>query len=164
MHYFLLTNHLVDEEHFRPLLDLANGTQPQITIILDCGGGNVSYALMLAHIINQNPGRFNLVAINIYSAAFVLFYQAACKKQMLKGGAGMVHYPYSRMEMMEHGKAYYNQDRNQINNNQEFLHRNTRVWCEEFMTEAELNRLEEGDDVFFTFLRLVEIFPDAEII
>jgi ATP-dependent protease ClpP protease subunit len=164
MKYVVLSKQLKDTENFQPLLDIINVGHEEITLIISCGGGDMYYATVLIHIINKNPERFTVVSCSAYSAGFYLLRQTTCKKKIVDGSIGMFHYPYSQMETTESGGYYYGQDKAMVKNNKEYAHQRTRKWCEQFMNAEELAKLESVDDVFFSFKRMLEIFPDIEVI
>lgn len=161
MKHFLLHDQLGDG--FQTVLDVLDSTEP-VTIILACGGGDMAYAEVVLNIINTNPDNFTLISAGSYSAAFYIFMNARCKKKIAKGTLGMFHFPYIKMELMTNGKVYYDQDRAHIKNNKDFMFSYYTSWCNSFMNKEEIEQLHKGDDVFFTHMRMLELFPDAEVI
>jgi hypothetical protein len=164
MKYFLIKDHLSSDK-FHKILDFANDhTGETITWIISCGGGEMALASVFIDLVNSDKENHVIIGSYLYSAAFFIFYNAQCKKKLVSGTVGMFHYPYQKMETTENGKHYYDQDRAMTKNNEEFGRMNTYQWCVQFMTEEELTRFEIPEDVFFTFPRMQQIFPDVETI
>lgn len=162
MKHFLIQKHLSDDEKFEELIKFIDNTDGTIRLIIDSGGGAMHYAGIIVNIINENPEKFELYGCYLYSAAFYIFYLAKCKKKLYHSALGMFHLPYQKFETTSNGKQYYEQDQAHTKNNVEFCNEFNIEFCKKFMTEEELVRLQEPNDVFFTFLRLNQMFPGIE--
>jgi hypothetical protein len=64
---------------------------------------------------------------------------------------------------MSNGQPTYSEDENIIKNWKERV-KDEVEFVEKFMTPLELKKYKKGNDVYFTFKRMKEIFPDVEII
>lgn len=131
------------------------------TVILRSDGGYDLVAKALTYVINSNKENCFLIANCVLSAAFSIFYKAECKKAIIMSSMGMIHRSYNKIEFNSDGKPTYKEGEVMLKN-----------WKENngfeddypFMTKQEKNFFEKGDDVYFTFNRMKEIFPEAEII
>jgi hypothetical protein len=75
----------------------------------------------------------------------------------------MMHYSSTNINTMSNGQPTYSEDENIIKNWKERV-KDEVEFVEKFMTPSELKRYKRGNDVYFTFKRMKEIFPDVEII
>lgn len=64
-----------------------------ITVFLDSNGWDMVIYEMYLHILNSNADRFTLVAWYIGSAAFLLFYNAKCRRIVLDNSYAIIHTP-----------------------------------------------------------------------
>lgn len=102
-----------------------------------------------------------MISAGVYSAAFYIFFFAECKRKIIYGSLGMHHKEYLKnVYINEKGKPKYNDDVCQIEN-LKIIKGN---FLSKIMTKKERLSYKNDDDVYFTFNRMKEIFPDVEII
>jgi len=161
MKYFQMDG-TIDEAMLTRFMDFCNSyPSEKCTIVINSGGGMGCTSTMILNIINSNRKRFTLVSAGVYSAAFCIFYHAKCEKKIIYGSVGMHHKEYLKNIIIGmKGKVIYSDDKNSIKNikliDDSFSH--------EFLTKKELKTYNKSYDVYFTFKRMTEIFPNAEII
>jgi hypothetical protein len=163
MKYFNIDG-VLNEEMQRKFSDFANENKDEEwTITIYSTGGLKIVARFILSVINSRFERVTLISQESYSAAFTLFREAKCKKQIANLGKGMYHLGRVSMDIMANGKPVYFEDVSLLNNFREDT-KNERKWVKKFMTKKEARKFKKGEDVYFTFKRMKEIFPDAEII
>lgn len=130
-------------------------------IILDSIGGAFTIAVLIVKMINEKADKLTLISLGAYSSALYILYKSKCKKVLVEGSVGAYHRPmHSNITLTITGEAKYHEDVNHIKNFKSF----NIDFVKEFMTKKELKKLNDNQDVFFTFKRMCKIFPDAEII
>lgn len=162
MRYFQLDG-IIEESLLSKFMDFCN-TYPEdeCTIVINSGGGKTTLSEVVLSIINSNSGRFTLISAGCYSAAFYIFYFAKCKKRIAKQSLGMIHSEYVRdLCMNAKGKTIYDEDRCQVKN---FKTCDGDLFVESFLTKTEMKKYKKGEEVYFTFKRMKEIFPDVEVL
>lgn len=158
MRYFAITK-VIDKDFLPDFFDFINQDGP-LTILIESVGGSYSAARLIVNILNTNADRITLIGATCYSAAFQIFYTAKCKKWLIQGAMGMIHLPYTRVDIDTRKKPVFTEGEYILKNDQ-FI---TAEYVKEFMTKSELRRYKSGKDVYFVFDRMREIFPEAEII
>lgn len=144
--------------------DFANDNQDDDwTVTIYCNGGMKIVEHYILSIINSRSDKVTVIAQEVYSAAFTLFMEASCKNVLTYGAKGMNHLGKSEMYIMSNGKPEYAEDRCILKN---FKERQQEEYLKvaKYMNKKELKKFQKGDDVYFTFKRMKEIFPDAEVI
>ena len=112
-------------------------------------------------IINTHAEKITLISAGIYSAAFYIFFFAKCRRKIIYGSIGMHHREYLKdIYINEKGKPKYQEDICQIEN----LKCVRNNFLEKAMTKKEKFLYNNDDDVYFTFNRMKELFPNVEII
>lgn len=161
MKYFQLEG-IINEELLTRFLDCCNNNpDEEITVYINSNGGKTLLCTIITDIINHNSDRFTLVSCGSYSAAFDLFYHAKCKKKIVNQSMGMQHKEFLRdISINSDGKYVYTSDKYENKNNKTL----DDSYIKEFMTKKEQKKYKKGDDIYFTFKRMKEIFPEAEII
>ena len=92
MKYFNIDGQIDTELVDRFALFLNENSAENICIFLDSPGGWFCSARIMCTIINADKSRFSLIASHtVMSAAFWLFYEAKCKREILSGTVGMYH-------------------------------------------------------------------------
>lgn len=149
-------------ELLEKFMDFYNHNQSDdITVVMNSGGGKEFVADIITDIINKDKKRFTIMAVVCYSSAFKLFYHVKCKRVFVNGCMGMMHKSYLSDVIVDSGGKYsYSKDRCAVKTMIDTAHE----FSSQFMTPKELKKYNKGDDVFFTFKRMKEIFPDAKII
>jgi ATP-dependent protease ClpP protease subunit len=162
MKYFHLDGRIVEELLNRFLGFMNETPSEEITIIINSVGGKECVSKLILNIINENKERCTLISLGVYSAAFYIFYNAECKRKMTYGSPAMWHLSSADMRMMSNKKPSYTEDETQLKN---WVDDKIEIeFAEKFMTPKELRDFKKGIDVYFTFKRIKEIFPDVEII
>lgn len=153
----------MDEACFSKCFEFLNAnTEEKINIILHSNGGASDLTRILVNLINSNPENFVLTSVKIYSAAFFLFYSAKCEKQIVKNTIGCYHKAYiTNIDLDVSKEPVWAEHKCLVKN---LDTRDISPIPLDFMTRQEINKFKKGKDVFFTFNRMKEIFPDAEII
>lgn len=161
MKYFQLEG-IIDESTLARFMEFCNdNTSEEWTIVINSVGGSSVLATMILSIINSNSEKTTLISAGCYSAAFYIFYFAKCKRKMIYGSIGMHHRESIRgLTINEKGNPKYQEDLCHIENlkavRDNFLKR--------VMTKKEKELYNSDDDVYFTFKRMREIFPNVEIL
>lgn len=163
MKYFHIDSQ-IDKELLNKFLEFANNNiEENWTIVIYTVGGTNVFAKSILHIINQRKDKVSIICNEAYSAGFCILYGAKCKKYLTQDCRGMIHMRSADINMQPTGKPSYTEDRCLIKN---WKHHKSEDynWIKKFMTDKEIKRYKRGNDIFFTFKRMKEIFPDAEII
>jgi hypothetical protein len=161
MKYFQLEG-IINEELLNNFFHFLN-TNPDecYTIVINSVGGKSTLSYFLLDVINQQQEKFTLVNTGAYSAAFFIFYFARCKKKLVHGSLGMYHKEYLRdISISSDKQTRYNEDTCQYKN----LNCIDEKFVQDFMNKKELGLFNRSEDVFFTFERMKQIFPNAEIV
>lgn len=161
MKYFQIDGK-IDEAMLNKFIDFCNQYETEeCTIIVNSGGGKSTISTVMLHIINLNKQRFTLVSAGVYSAAFYIFYFAKCKRKIVIGSLGMIHKEYiDDVYINSNYKAIYPTDKCQIKN----LKSIDDSWVYTFLTKKEAKQYKNSEDIYCTFERMTEIFPDVEVI
>lgn len=138
-----------------------NNQEGDITIVVNSGGGKEFIADVIAEIINNDKDRFTFMAVACYSSAFKLLYNVKCNRVMVNGCMGMMHKSYIDDIVVNSTRDYsYSKDICAVKTMVDIAP----VFFKDFMTPKEIKKYNKGDDVFFTFNRMKEIFPQAKVI
>lgn len=160
---YYIHNDGLNEETIKPLIDFVNFNEGQLVIAINSTGGGQGLEAILRQMLAENSDRITLVAVaGVSSAAFKLFYQYDGKKVLTTGCIGMWHYGYRPAHIDERGKLAYTQDKAHVRSMKQ-IRPNADALAESFMNETELRKFRKGDDVYFDFERMKQIFPDAII-
>lgn len=132
------------------------------TISIRSGGGMTCVAKSIINAINSRKETVTLICHEAYSGAFEIFYSSNCKKILAETCKGMYHLSAAKMWMIANKQPFEDEDKVIVKNWEESSCQSEFV--KKFMTKKELSEFKKGNDVYFTFKRMKEIFPDAEII
>jgi hypothetical protein len=164
MKYFFISSYL-DGETFDKLMDFANANQSEEwTIFLNSKGGESYMMWKMLKLINDHKDQTVLIASQLWSAAFVLFFKAKCRKMLLPAANGMYHEPYRSVEMRSsqpHKPVYESDVFMNANFKKHFINRDADIWP--LLTTKEYALYKRGDDVWLDFTRLQQIFPEATV-
>jgi len=164
MKYFFIED-IMNYELLHKFVAFANASENEPwTILLNSDGGRESVELVILNAINTHKHSVTVVGMYLMSAAFDLFYHAKCKRQLTNGCMGMYHMAYNELQINVNGRPSYTSGEAMMKRNKETGHAKALDFATEFMTPLELKKFKKGDDVYFTFKRLKEIFPDVTII
>ena len=146
------------------ILDFVQNNDGDLTIGLNSGGGQTSVAAFLLDCLNANSERVTLTALTgIYSAAFWLFYNFKGKRKIASGCRGMFHYATQPVTLCATGRPDGFEDEAIVSALKHDKIANEKIALE-FMNPTELKKFKKNWDVFFGLDRMMEIFPDAQII
>lgn len=161
MKYFALTTSL-DDDSLGRFIDFfnQNKTEP-CTIVIHCAGGGTYQQLAMSRMISQIED-CTLFLSAAYSSAFYLAYTAKCKKILSYTSKGMWHLGRADVSLSIANKPYYHEDVVVIKNF-EGEKRLSHSFAKKVMTAAEYKKYLDGQDIYFDFKRMKQIFPDAEV-
>jgi hypothetical protein len=163
MAFYLLASRITDES-VAPVLEFLNNNSGAVTIGIRSGGGYIHDGLLLSHALELNKDRVSLVCVyQACSTAFEIFKRFPGKKYLTWGCMGMYHYGVTAIDTDDRGKPAYSETECQKRN---LKHQKLYVdtFSKEFMNRKELNKLKKGEDIWFDFDRMQQIFPNAEVI
>lgn len=161
MKYFQLEG-TINEELLTKFMDFCNNNLSEdCTIVINSGGGKCNISTVILNIINAHSDKITLVSAGVYSAAFYIFYFAKCKRKIVYGSLGMHHKDYiNDISINPSGTPKFKEDVCQVENIKSIGDRFTN----KFLSKEEKEKYKKSEDVYFTFKRMTEIFPDIEII
>lgn len=162
MKYFFLKK--INQKTLKSFYEFVNEYSGPTTIYMDTNGGCTLVTRAILDIINRSPLTFTLMAANVFSSGFDLFYRAKCDKILLGGAKGMYHQGYQSANINDKGDIIEPEDICSYEIGKQFHYPESMKMCTEFMTAEELKLFESGGDVFFTFNRLREIFPNVKVV
>lgn len=143
---------------------IENNQNNEMFISINSPGGSAAHAYYLISVLNAHAESITLTAINnIGSAGFIIFRKFKGKKRMCSDLRGMWHPICFSIDIAGNGKPYYGTDKGIINNLADIFEASI-AEAKSYMTPKELEQYKKNDEVCFTFSRMKEIFPDAEII
>lgn len=160
--YFLFDGAIVPEK-VNPLIDFVQNTPGDLVIGMNSNGGATGVGRFLTHVLNRNKDRITLINVNrVSSAAFEVFYAFQGKKILLYNVSGMMHRGYVDVSIDSAGKGVYHHDVDDINK-VKYEAAGELEMATLIMTPAELKKFKKGDDIYFGFDRMKQIFHDAEL-
>ena len=161
MKYFQLEG-IINESLVTRFMDFCNNNiSEECTIVINSSGGKSTLATLVLDIINTHAEKITLISAGVYSAGFYIFFFAKCRRKIIYGSIGMHHREYLKdIYINEKGKPKYQEDICQIEN----LKCVRNNFLEKAMTKKEKFLYNSDDDVYFTFNRMKELFPNVEII
>lgn len=163
MRYHLLKGQ-INPEIVKETLDFICDHKGHLTVAIDSHGGEKAYADMLLFALNQNKDRVTLIAIaGVASCAFDIFYGFQGVRKMAFGCMGMTHYSSRNIDTHSNGEAAYAEGDCHKKNLKAYKEYELFI-LRKFATEKEIKRFKKSWDVYFSFKRMQQIFPDAEII
>lgn len=162
MKYFHIDSK-IDKELLNKFFDFCNlNGEEDWSIVLYTVGGWTVMAKNILHVINKRHERVTLICNEAYSAGFDILYNAKCKKVLCENAKGMVHMSAAEMYMQSNGRPSYSEDECIVKNWKQS--KKDYLFVRKFLTKNEIKKFKKGKDIYFTFKRMKEIFPDAEII
>lgn len=131
-------------------------------VIIHTQGGDRYISETMVHMINKMPS-VSIIIQAAYSAGFDIAFNARCPKFIGKGVKGMLHLSRVEVSINSKAKPYFFEDECCLLN-LPAEHRRDDALAKKVMTPKELNAYRRGDEVYFSFRRMREIFPDAKIL
>jgi hypothetical protein len=162
MIFHLLTER-IDKDSTRAVLDFLN-TGGELTLAMDSQGGIKAFADLMLHALNQNKDRVTIIVLaGVGSCGFDIFYGFQGVRKLTFGCMGMTHYSSRSIDIHPNGAAAYTEGVCHKKNLKAYKDRELEV-LGQFATPSEITQFKKGWDVYFSFERMKEIFPEAEII
>ena len=163
MKYFYL-NGSMKQELFDKFINFCNQyPDDKWGIVIDSGGGGESFCHAMLHIIDDHKDCV-LISMGCYSSAFELFYLSKCEKLITTNSMGMFHLGRDNYDIDLNGKPSWTADEAIVKRRKETSYPMALDFAKQFMTTLEFSKFKQGKDIYFTFKRMQEIFPDATII
>lgn len=160
MKYFHL-NGIINEELFDKFITFYNETTEDYKVVINSRGGKSALADIIRNMIEESPVKVTLISAGCFSSAFELFYKCSGDKIICEGTTGMYHMPYIKdVSLGINNRPSWEEDICNVSN----FDISTVDFIKEFITTKELKKFHKNEDVFFTFKRMKEIFPDAKIL
>jgi hypothetical protein len=122
------------------------------------GGGDQGLSRFIAHVLNENKKRIEIVVYNFAgSAAFEILYLFEGKITITWGTSGMIHYGSVTVEVDDREEIFFHRDRSNLKNA-----RYQKTWRDEMaaevLTPAQLKRFKRGKDVYMDYEQMKKIF------
>lgn len=153
----------INEESIVPLLDFIESNPGEKRIYLCSDGGNSGATSILLDVMTRNQGDITLIAYdNVFSNAFRLFKSFNGRKYMVDGCEGMIHLQTNSLPYAGPVK-YAGRTKSVIDTIDYCRERNINEYAN-LINDEEFEAYKEGQDVFFSFQRMTEMFPDVPII
>lgn len=152
----------VNNKMFNSLLEALNyciRENDALRIYLNSFGGNLADMEAIISLINEGKDFIELVGYGeLMSAAFIIFFSAECEKSLLPNTVGMMHYPYTYVDIDARGKHKPNPSNSfNFSSLQEIkasIHRFIKTV--EF-SDTEVKLITNGGDAYFTHKRMKEL-------
>lgn len=162
--YFLIGCEFSAED-VQPLISFLNNTAGQRVLIgLNSTGGKIGTAQFATHLLNENADRVSLCIVGCaYSSAFEVFRNFKGKRYITEGSMCMNHWAATSFAINTNGKP-------QSYEGEAFLAQAKKLASKEigmaatYLKKSELKKLKAGHEVYFDQFRLLEMFPDIEVI
>ncbi len=157
MRYFIIDQGF-DQDLVKSFVSFVNENEGLITIYLDSNGGELPASQIIRDIINSEPERFTLIAVNaIRSSAFILFFSVKCKRRIFEDTTGLHHLMGRSARIMSNGVHSEEVERFEFKRLKDG-HLAEVEFCESIgFSEKEAKSFGSGKDVFFTTKRLNEL-------
>jgi hypothetical protein len=150
-------NGYIDKESVDKFISFVD-TNPgeHITIYLTSSGGEEAGMIVMLDVINHEPERFEIYAIErIFSCAFHLFFQAKCHRRLAIAVLGMCHLSTCDMKMMGNGEPSYDGDKALLKADR-FRNADLTALCAELgISEEDYQKIMKGEDVYFQWDHLI---------
>lgn len=160
-------NKNITRDTYSSFLEFVNtNSEDNWEITIDSSGGLGRQTFHIISIINSRSSQYKtkLVCLGAYSAAFLIFHQTKCKKVLATTCRGMFHYGLSEVTLSDNGEIWSREDEVAMKDLKRFSVPLLNKIAAKFMKKKELKQFKKGWDVYLSFKRMKEIFPDAEII
>ena len=155
---FLYLNGEMNDDMLNSFLNFYNSLSSEIdeiVIYLNSEGGRHSSMQIMLDIINHSKIKITLIAVEyIMSCAFLLFYFAKCNKILMDNCYGCVHTVSSLFELRNKKFDGDVIQLNEINN----INRKIERAFKSFLTDEELKKFKDGEDIYLSSKRMKEIF------
>ena len=163
MKYYIFESHIGHNEETQKLFEFL-GNEGDLTIGINSSGGSGSVAQLLLKALNQNKDRVTLCCLaGVYSSAFYVFAEYEGQKTLTVNTKGMWHYGTWDISIDDRNQPACHEGvaiKKDLKFSKEFMEKIAR----KYMNEKELKKFKKGEDVFFGYERMRELFPNAEIL
>jgi ATP-dependent protease ClpP protease subunit len=158
------------------IIDIINNIEKDILsteninykVYINSLGGNPFVGVILYEFLNQSEiiNKVELIAIDyIESTAFDIFYNFKGKRSIVTGTLGMYHHcAISGLRTMGEFSNKKNNELRSCKAKAKCLSKETIKKATLFCTKKELSIIEKGNDCYFSFERMTQIFKNAKII
>lgn len=156
-------NGYIDENTPNILIDFIvtyRGEQKQIYFSSE--GGWISESNVMLDVLNNCKNEVELIGYNsLSSCAFELFFKAECKKRILYGTRGMLHFAKATLDVNQ--KGHITDKYNLTNLKENTSKRNDELIKKLKLTPKEISKYNKGGDVEFTYNRMLELLNNDTI-
>lgn len=150
----------IDTDSYDSLAKFLSETEWEKWVILDSQWWATCYWILMSRQLELYKETTTLVCSTwAYSAAFKIFHDYTWKKLMCYWSRWMRHQGHQSIEINDNWMPTYQEDKVILKNNKECIH-----WPFERMSDKEKKEFNKWRDVYFTFKRMKEIFPDVNIL
>lgn len=151
----------IDQAMLEKLIDFYNHNEDQeICIVLNTQGGSFFYSETIIEILNRHNNT-SIIIQGAYSAGMKICLDTTCKKILSKSARGMWHFGRWDINFTDQLKPYYDEDKCIIKN-MPIHNKFSKAVSKKIMTATEYKEFEKGNDVYFDFKRMKQIFPNAK--
>lgn len=154
----------IDSHSISDLAGFLNNNDGELAISLNSTGGDGDLAVLAVKMLNENSDRIELImTTGCYSAAFKIFAKFKGKRSLVVGATGMFHYSFRQSSIDERKKIVFLEERALAESSKQAM-QSTEEFASLIMNDTEFAKFKKGKSVYFTFNRMKELFPDAEIL
>lgn len=157
-------NAFIDKDSVEKFISFVDANPDQnITLYLTSSGGEEAGMHVLLDVINHDPERFEIYAIErIFSSAFELFFMAKCKRRLAPATIGMCHLSTCEMKMMANGEPAYDGDKALLKADR-FRNAGLTALCIELgVSEEDYKMIMKGEDVYFQWDQLIGLMQQQK--
>ena len=153
-----------EEEHYQSFIDAVNSDAEHITIYIRSNGGLTTICDFMVDIINSQPERFKIVAGSyIGSSAFIFYLKCNCSKKILPKTIAMIHQTSLSIDINEYGKPNNRYDKCMDLQQNLYVEESMSLIESLGLTEKEKKEYIKGEDIYFTYNRLLEVVKNYEL-
>jgi len=162
MKYYIFEGRIEFGEGLQKLLDFIGNNEGELLIGIDSIGGSATIGELLLNILNLNKERVTLQCLNgVYSTAFYLFAEFEGKKLLAENSKGMWHYGKTTICIDDKGNPFDGEDEVVKSSNKYRKAFSGRI-AKKYMNEKELQKFKKGEDVYFGYERMREMFTKTK--
>lgn len=153
----------MDTDLVERFVKFVNETEGRIAIYLNSPGGFIVSAQIISDIIDSDVDRFEITAGDfIASAAFWLFFNCGCAKEVFDGTIGMYHLSGKEVRIKTNGGVTGTVEQEMIKHLKSNGLALNMAFCESVgMNPQEIKAIKSGKDVVFSTERLWELLKNG---
>ena len=159
---------LNDNDYIQLIIAQIEEFEGNIRLFLSSDGGDPFLGIALVNVLNQpdNINRVELIANNyVGSSAFEIFYKFKGNRSIVFGTNGMFHHvSFGGFTATGDFKHKSNHNLYAAQQKARTLAKETERMAKEFCTKKELKMIANGDNCYFPYERMLEIFKGINII